>query len=91
MHRRNVILPSLPPFGLTRALDIEGLANHFHLVLEMRQPNLMASMKWLRGSYPRKIGPLTCADNGLKLLPVDMLPRAILAELRGVKRQITIN
>jgi hypothetical protein len=27
------------------------MRNHFHLVLETRQPNLVAGMKWMSGTY----------------------------------------
>jgi hypothetical protein len=28
------------------------MSNHFHLVVETPQPNLVAGMKWLLGTYP---------------------------------------
>jgi putative transposase len=39
------------------------MGNHFHLVVETPQANLVAGMKWLLGTYPsrfnrRPVGPL---------------------------------
>jgi REP element-mobilizing transposase RayT len=30
------------------------MSNHFHLVVETPQPNLVAGMKWLLGTYTRR-------------------------------------
>jgi hypothetical protein len=35
-------------------LSSTSLGNHYHMLLEMPEPNLLAGMRWLQGSYTQR-------------------------------------
>ena len=66
------------------------MSNHFHLVLETPQPNLVAGMKWLLGVYTKRfnIGHKECGHlfaGRYKALHVCKCQSSLFELLRGVK------
>ena len=63
-HDRRLLLSTLGEVCVKADWQVHAwclLRNHFHLVLETPQPNLVAGMKWLLGIYTKQVSNKTCA------------------------------